>query len=247
MKKGFFVFLSWFLSFILAFFLIYAVFTSDIFHSLVKDFFEENIKHFEDWIKSTDDGYVYYFNENSEKGVYILDIPDTEELTIPEYIDGNRVLELGHLREEIAYLKRYVIVGENTKKLTVQHGFDIQYEHSRNYVNFPNLTNLIFMDFLYCNQSYSETELLVPHYIGAKTANIPTVELRKSDREYSLEFFGATVIIIPDYVTVIEAGVFSGLEGVTIKTSYESKPDGWEDGWNGDCQVEWGVDISFEK
>lgn len=145
------------------------------------------------------------------------------------------------MREQIGYLKRYIVVGENTKKLTIQHQFDIRYDHIINYVDFPNLVNLTFIDFLYCNQSYSENELLVPHYIGKRNSNVPTVELRKSDREYSLENFKPTVIIIPEYVKVIEKGVFDGLTNVTIKTSYESQPEGWEDGWNGSCDVVWGA------
>lgn len=83
--------------------------------------------------------------------------------------------------------------------------------------------------------------MLVPHYIGKRNSNVPTVELRKSDREYSLENFKPTVIIIPEYVKVIEKGVFDGLTNVTIKTSYESQPEGWEDGWNGSCDVVWGA------
>ncbi len=201
-------------------------------------------KQFEDWVKTTDDGFVYYYNDGSKDGVFILDIPDVEELTIPEYIDGKRVVELGHLREQIAYLKRYIVVGENTKKLTIQHQFDIQYEHTVNYVDFPNLTNLIFIDFLYCNQTFSEDKLLVPYYIGKENSNVPTVELKKSDREYSLEDFKAKVIIIPDYVKRIDSGVFDGLTDVIIKTSYETKPEGWEDGWNGTCEVEWGLQLN---
>lgn len=199
---------------------------------------------FEDWVKTTEEGFTYYYNDGSKDGVYILDIPDTEELIIPEYIDGKRVVELGHLREQTGYLKRYVVVGENTKKLTIQHQFDIQYEHAVNYVDFPNLTNLIFMDFLYCNQSFSGNELLVPYYIGKENSNVPTVELKKSDREYSLKDFKAKLIIIPDYVKKIDAGVFDGLTDVIIKTSYDTKPEGWEDGWNGTCEVEWGLQLN---
>ncbi|MBR2376504.1 MAG: hypothetical protein IKA85_01830 [Clostridia bacterium] len=202
------------------------------------------IKHFDDWIKTSNDGFTYYYNEYSDEGVYILDIPDVEELTIPEYIDGKKVVELGHLREQTGYLKRYIVVGENTKKLTIQHQFDFQYEHTVNYVDFPNLTNLIFIDFLYCNQMFSEDELLVPYYIGKENSNVPTVELKKSDREYSLEDFKAKVIIIPDYVKKIDSGVFDGLTDVIIKTSYETKPEGWEDGWNGTCEVEWGLQLN---
>ncbi len=51
------------------------------------------------------------------------------------------------------------------------------------------------------------------------------------------------LIKIPEYVTVIETGVFDGLTDVVIQTEYECKPDGWEDGWNGSCPVEWGVEF----
>jgi len=201
-------------------------------------------KNFDDWVKTTDDGFTYYYNEGSKEGVYILDIPDVDELLIPEYIAGERVVELGHKDTGIGYMNHYCIVGENTNKLIIQHQFDIREDAPVTYyVDFPNLTNLTFIDFLYCNQSYSEDELLVPHYIGKKSSNVPTVELRKSDREYSLEDFKAKVIIIPDYVKTIEAGVFDGLTDVTIKTSYETKPEGWEDGWNGGCEVVWGEEL----
>lgn len=35
--------------------------------------------------------------------------------------------------------------------------------------------------------------------------------------------------------------MFIGLSDVTIETAYDSKPDGWQDGWNGNCEVVWGV------
>ena len=207
--------------------------------------FGKIIKHFDDWIKTTEDGFTYYYNEGNNKGAFILGIPDTEELTIPEYVDGKKVVELGHLDRGMAYSKEYRIAGKNTKKLTIQHQFDICYKNYNYYADFPNLTNLTFIDFLYCNQSCSENELLVPHYIGQRSSNVPIVELRKSDREYSLAEFKAKVILIPDYVEIIEAGVFDGLTDVTIKTSYESQPEGWEDGWNGSCEVVWGEEITY--
>ena len=129
-----------------------------------------------------------------------------------------------------------------TKILTIQHQFKIRNKAPvKYYVDFPNLTNLTFIDFLYINQSYSENELLVPHFIGKRSSNVPIVELRKSNREYSLEDFKPKVIIIPDYVKIIEKGVFDGLTDVVIKTSYNEKPEGWEEGWNGDCEVIWNI------
>ena len=201
------------------------------------DFLDSKIKHFDDWVKTTDDGFKYYYNENNDEGAYVLDIPDIEELIIPEYIAGKNVVKLGHIQRT----RDYKLICENTKKLTIQHQFAIQYDNFGKFVYFPNLTNLTFIDFLYCNQSYSGNELLVPHYIGKESTNVPTVELKKSDREYSLNDFKAKVIIIPDYVNVIEKGVFDGLINVTIKTTYKSQPEGWEDGWNGSCEVEWEI------
>ena len=203
--------------------------------------FASHIKHFDDWVKTTDDGFKYYYNENNDEGAYILDIPDFEDLTIPQYIHGKKVVKLGHIRGAMDYK----LISENTKKLTIQHQFAIQYDNFGKFVYFPNLTKLTFIDFLYCNQSYEENELIVPYYIGKESTNVPTVELKKSDREYSLNDFKAKVIIIPDYVKVIEKGVFDGLTDVTIKTSYETKPEGWADGWNGSCEVEWGSDINL--
>lgn len=202
------------------------------------------IYHFEDWCKTTDDGFEYYYNEGSKDGVYILKIPDDEGLIIPEYIDGKKVVELGHCHTGLGYQKQYIITGTNTKTLTVQHEFDIRNDYGIDfYANFPNLTDLIFIDFLYCNLSYTENDLTVPYYIGNPNYAIPNVELRKSEREFSLEDFTPKNIIIPEYVKVIETGVFAGLNGVTIKTSYETAPEGWQDGWNGNCTVEWGVEI----
>ena len=94
----------------------------------------------------------------------------------------------------------------------------------------------------------NQEEITVPWFIGEERNDNhkkPIVELRKSDREYSLDEFKPKVINIPDYVEIIEAGVFDGLKDVTIKTSFESKPEGWEDGWNGSCKVEWGVKINY--
>jgi hypothetical protein len=192
--------------------------------------------YYYDWIKTTEDGFTYYYNDRTSEGVYLLDIPQNEEVTIPEYINGKKVIKIAHRFTD----NEYGVYGREIKKLTIQHQFDIL----EDIVCFRYLTNLIYVDFLYCNLSTEQNELVVPYYIGTEDyyqSKTPTVELRKSDREYSLENFKPTVIIIPEYVKVIEKGVFDGLTNVTIKTSYESQPEGWEDGWNGSCAVVWGA------
>lgn len=200
---------------------------------------------FESHCKTTNDGYKYYYNDNSKKGAYIIDIPDVEDLVIPEYIDEKKVVELGHHYTNIGYYKDYEIYGEKTKRLTVQHEFYIRYKELLScYICFPHLTTLVFIDFLYCNLEYNQDTLKVPYSVGNKyDIDIPAVELRKSSRKYSLEKFTPKTIIIPEYVEIIDADVFAGLKNVTIKTSYETKPEGWQEGWNGDCIVEWGVEI----
>jgi hypothetical protein len=138
----------------------------------------------------------------------------------------------------------YLIVGTNTKLLTIQHQFYIRNKAPVKYfVDFPNLTKLIFMDFLYCNIIATQEEITVPYYIGKQNSNIPSVELRKSGRDFSVENFKPKVIFIPGYVKIIEKDVFSGLTNVTIKTSYGSQPEGWEGGWNGTCEVICGAEI----
>lgn len=204
----------------------------------------KTIKHFEDWCIITADGFEYYYNENSKEGAYILKVPDAENLVIPEYIDGKKVVELGHEDAGIGYKNDYIVNGNHTKKLTVQHQFFIRNDGVNFYADFPNLTDLIFIDFLYCNISTSKNELIVPYYIGKDNHIKPSVELRKSEREFSLGNFMPKVIIIPEYVKVIETDVFAGLTGVIIKTSHRTMPEGWQDGWNGDCIVEWGVELN---
>jgi hypothetical protein len=200
---------------------------------------------FENHCKTTKDGFRYYYNENTKKGAYIIGIPDVEDLVIPEYIDGKKVTELGHRDTGIGYMKDYAILGNNTKKLTIQHYFYIRVEGPvKHFVSFPNLDILVFRDFLYCFNNIAENELTIPSHIGKKEeSNITVVELRKSNREIDFGNFKAKTIIIPYYVEIIDSGVFAGLTDVVIKTSYETKPEGWADGWNGDNQVEWGAEV----
>ncbi|MBE7079476.1 MAG: leucine-rich repeat domain-containing protein [Clostridiales bacterium] len=49
-----------------------------------------------------------------------------------------------------------------------------------------------------------------------------------------------TSIEIPDSVTSIAEGAFSGCNSLTIYCEAESQPSGWENNWNGGCTVEWG-------
>jgi hypothetical protein len=193
---------------------------------------------------TTEDGFVYY-NRYLDNGAYIIEVPDVEELVIPEYIDGKMVKGMAYRDTLFGYGKDYTVVGNATVKLTIQHQFRIKYPES-DFVDFPNLKSLVFLDFLYCNAVSTMKEILVPYCIGkGSKANLPIVELRKTNREFSLDEFMTNTILIPDYVKIIDADVFAGLIDVVIKTSYETNPVGWEYGWNGNCEVEWGAELKF--
>ena len=53
----------------------------------------ENIFSFENRFQTTEDGFVYYVNSSNR--LYLIEVPDSEEITIPEYIDGYKVIQLG--------------------------------------------------------------------------------------------------------------------------------------------------------
>ena len=199
------------------------------------DEFNFHIPTFEEKCVTTEDGFVYYPIENE---AYIIKIPETEEVTIPGYIDGKKVVQLGYEDQGLGYVKKYTVLGGNTKKLVISNPI-IFYSASF------NLDILVYIDFLHVisdinNEQIKIENILGNHFHGQEQDTL--VQLLRSERELALSN-SIRIIEIPKYVTVIEDGVFDGLEGVTIKTSYESKPDGWEDGWNGTCAVEWGVDI----
>ena len=199
------------------------------------DEFNFHIPTFEEKCVTTEDGFVYYPIENE---AYIIKIPETEEVTIPEYIDGKKVVQLGYEDQGLGYVKKYTVLGGNTKKLVISNPI-IFYSASF------NLDILVYIDFLHVisdinNEQIKIENIVGNHFHGQEQDTL--VQLLRSERELALSN-SIRIIEIPKYVTVIEDGVFDGLEGVTIKTSYESKPDGWEDGWNGTCAVEWDVDI----
>lgn len=199
------------------------------------------VKSFDERCVTDENGFRYYHDTQNGDRIYIVGIPDTEELVIPEYIENVQVTELGHKRVGLATGDSYYINGTNTKTLTLQHDFNIRDENEdSSYVEFPNLEKLIYNDFVYCNLLCKDNELTVQYFLGKSNSNVPVVELRKTDRELDISGFVPKVILIPEFVSVIEKGVFDGLNGVTIKTSFESKPEGREDGWNGECEVEWG-------
>jgi len=187
--------------------------------------------------RTTKDGIVYYLSDESgELGAYILDLPDKEEVVIPEYVDGYKVLQIGYYEKGFFYSKYHRVDKPKIKKLTLLHNVKAVWSE------FLNLEVMVFMDILYYVKALNKKQvdkITMSIHSYNRDADI---ELKKSDREfdvdYTIEYF-----YINEKVKVIEAGVFDGLEGTIIRTSYESKPEGWEDGWNGNCQVEWGVNL----
>jgi len=209
-----------------------------------------NIETFEDKIKTTDDGFEYYVDPKI--GVCILEFPQTEEVVVPEYIEGRKVVQFGYVSRGVGIHVHYVD-GNHIKKLTITNYVEWYLEDGGDlataWVN--HLEELIYLDiknYIIGKRTRDEmsswTETVgIPYCVGSTYVGAPKpiVELKKSNNEFNMEDFKATVIYIPDYVKVIESGVFDGLVGVTIKTSYETKPEGWQDGWNGTCDVMWGI------
>ena len=60
---------------------------------------------------------------------------------------------------------------------------------------------------------------------------------------------GLEELIIHENVEKIEAGAFEGCENLIIKTSIleDEIPEGWQDGWYGNAQVEWGCIFESES
>jgi len=190
---------------------------------------------FEAKCKTTEDGFVYY--EDTKIGVCIISLPDSEEVVIPEYVDGKQVKQLGYKDVGIGYSQTYRVDGDKVKNLTVQHTF----KHFA--ADFRNLEKMVFIDLPYCFLNREYIDLTIPDHAGTNYPINADVELRKSDRQLDLNEFKFQFINIPDYVKIIDSNVFDNLPDVTIRTSYDTKPEGWEDGWNGNCEVEWGIEI----
>lgn len=78
----------------------------------------ENIFSFENRFQTTEDGFVYYVNSSNR--LYLIEVPDSEEITIPEYIDGYKVIQLGkHIGFFTSETKE--VDGSHVKKITIQH------------------------------------------------------------------------------------------------------------------------------
>ena len=146
-------------------------------------------KYFIDMIFTTSDGFVYYYNEEKDEGAALFDFPNYENVIIPEYVDGHKVTQIGHIEYDIGSGDCHINY-KSVTNLTIQHDVKIGKNlNDEDIVKFSSLETFTFIDFLYCNLSSTSEELIVPHYIGNKNGNVPNVILKKSDREYSLEEF----------------------------------------------------------
>ena len=198
------------------------------------------IPSFKEMCKTSADGFVYYVDRSI--GLCIIELPKTEEVVIPEYIDGIKVAQLGYEEIGIMYSETHVVDGSHVKKLTIQHPM-VYYS-----VDFSYLETLVYVDYLYCVSNLKgKGGLKISNKPEAVKYGIDTkVELRVSNREYSLEGWEIEYIKLAKYVEVIEKGVFDKLTNVSLETSYSEKPSGWEEGWNGNSQVVWNSKVFGE-
>ena len=102
------------------------------------DEFNFHIPTFEEKCVTTEDGFVYYPIENE---AYIIKIPETEEVTIPEYIDGKKVVQLGYRDQGLGYMKDYWIDGRHVKQLTIQHDMNYYLTNFTNVETFIDISN----------------------------------------------------------------------------------------------------------
>lgn len=192
--------------------------------------------------KTTEDGFSYYVDD--EIGLCIMAFPLKEEITIPEYIDGMRVVQLGCQTEpSLGHDGKYG-VSSSVKKLTIQHKMSFFCN------DFPQLETITFVD---CWYEYADILSREKNTLTVYTWNYtrsgrvpihPNVELVKGNKEVNLHTLDVSTIEIRNCVTRIDAGLFNGLENVTIKTSLVSKPEGWAEDWNGSCEIEWNAAIN---
>ena len=183
--------------------LLVIMFTSILYNCGEKLNCNTDYKYFTDMIYTTSDGFVYYYNEEKDEGAALFDFPNYENVIIPEYVDEHKVTQIGHIEYDIGSGDCHINY-KSVTNLTIQHDIKIGKNlNDEDIVKFSSLETLTFIDFLYCNLSSIEEELLVPHYIGRKNPNLPNVILKKSDREYSLEEFQPKVILIPEYVLLL--------------------------------------------
>lgn len=219
----------------------------DIIENSIDNYFKDRsplIEPFEDCCVTTEDGFTYYVDP--EIGLCLLSAPQVEELTIPEYIDGRKVVQLGYNYVGLHTSKKYCFDVRNTKIITIKQRVDCYR------VNFSGVNTVIYYNPTNNIHISKDGNLLIDNvlrnskegYFNVGFLSLKEIILKKDDN--SCDFNGdIKEVLISEYVTVIDSGVFDGLDGVTIKTSHESKPDGWEEGWNGNCPVEWGAEIQL--
>ena len=191
---------------------------------------------FESKCVTTDDGFKYYVDDDI--GLCIIEVPDKKDVVIPEYIDDIPVKQLGYTQRSLGVLNYHVIDATHVKRFTLQHPVTVHY------ISLLSVETMVFVDIINFFDETKDVIRISNRIDGVHKDLSPNVELKNSSKQTIFEGTNLTVIEIPEYVTIIEAGVFDGLENVLIKTSYKSAPEGWEDGWNGTCSVEWGCDFS---
>ena len=193
---------------------------------------------FEERCVTTEDGYVYF--EHDAYGLCLIAIPEVEELVLPEYIDGKRVEMIGCPRlKDGTDPYPHQLDGRSVKKLTIRH------KVKWFYANFMDLETITYVSPIDCCFVRNE-RIMIPYGARFQSGEITLLPYdgEREDRDTG-EVEGLKEIYIMTQVTKIAAGTFDGLEGVTIKVEHESKPEGYEDGWNGDCQVLWGEEIQY--
>ena len=190
---------------------------------------------FKEKCKMTEDGFEYY--KDKDIGICIISLPKgKEEVVIPQYIEGEEVKQIGYLDTGLMYRREYYVELGDVKHMTIQHYFETPYVYG-----WSGLASLTYVDWPFWEPSNEFSGTAVRFWAGYKEEITTVVRLKTSGKIFNVKKFPFKTIYLEEFVKEIDKGVFFGLSDVTIETAYDSKPDGWQDGWNGNCEVVWGV------
>ena len=198
------------------------------------------------YIKTTADGFKYIVNKFDD-GVSLVGLPEgQEEVTIPMYINGKQVTQLGGDYGGFMWGKDYYLDFSGVTTVNILHNFQSNYVK-----NADDIIVIKYVDYIYGYHMSIEKDRLTlirpsNRFLGSETLTKTEVWLINGGHDISSLNVSVETILISKFVTKIEKGVFDYLSSDTvIKTEYESKPEGWEDGWCGNCTVEWGATIDY--
>ena len=175
---------------------------------------------------------------------YIVALPKgEEEVTIPEYFAVNggivKVKGFGGVYQGFMWLSdKYTVDFSGVKKLNFT-----SFLYKENVANTGDIMITTYTDFIYAYYAAKNGENMEKLFIPKWGGEGSEVWLLNGERDVERFDIEGITIYIRSFVTVIEKGVFDYLTDCVIKTEHKEKPEGFEEGWEGSCTVEWGSEF----